>query len=193
VRLKPQTGTQYEAGIKWQPNLNTLVTVTAFHIKESGRPIDGPTPGVRLQSGKLTTKGIEFEASHTLPGNFELLVNYGYNKLTSNDSPYFIYMPKHTASAWTTKTFGVAEGAQLRLGAGVVYTGKRSSVGPTWTIITPSYTTVDAMAEITWDKWRVSINATNLLNDFYYASCLDRGDCFMGAPRNVMGAIGYRF
>jgi iron complex outermembrane receptor protein len=193
VRLKPQTGTQYEAGIKWQPNLNTLVTVTAFHIKESGRPIDGLMPGVRLQSGKITTKGIEFEASHTLPGNFELLVNYGYNKLTSNDSPYFIYMPKHTASAWTTKTFGVAEGAQLRLGAGVVYTGKRSSVGPTWTIITPSYTTVDAMAEITWDKWRLSINATNLLNDFYYASCLDRGDCFMGAPRNVMGTIGYRF
>jgi iron complex outermembrane receptor protein len=193
VRLRPQTGTQYEVGMKWQPDLNTLVTVTAFRIKEAGRPIDGPTPGLRLQSGELTTKGIEVEASRTLPGDFELLVNYGYNKLTSNDSPYFIYMPKHTASAWTTKTFGVAEGAQLRLGAGVVYTGKRSSVGPTWTIVTPHNTTVDALAEITWDKWRFTVNATNLLNNFYYASCLDRGDCFMGAPRNVMGTIGYRF
>lgn len=193
VRLKPQTGTQYEAGVKWQPDAGTLVTVTAFHIKESGRPIDGPTPGVRLQSGKLTTKGIEVEASRTLPGNFELLLNYGYNKLTSNDSPYFIYMPRHTASAWTTKSFGLAEGAQLRLGAGAVYTGKRSSVGPTWTIVTPSNTTVDALAEITLDKWRFAVNATNLFNKIYYASCLDRGDCFMGAPRNVMGTIGYRF
>lgn len=193
VRLKPQTGTQYEAGVKWQPDLNTLVTVTAFHIEESGRPIDGPTPGIRLQSGKLTTKGIEVEASRTLPGNFELLVNYGYNKLTSNDSPFFIYLPRHNASAWATKTFGVADGAQLRLGAGAVYTGKRISAGPTWTIVTPSYTTVDALAEVTWNNWRFAVNATNLLNNIYYASCLDRGDCFMGAPRNVMGTVGYRF
>lgn len=193
VRLKPQTGTQYEAGVKWQPDLNTLVTVTAFHIEESGRPIDGPTPGIRLQSGKLTTKGIEVEASRTLPGDFELLVNYGYNKLTSNDSPFFIYLPRHNASAWATKSFGVADGAQLRLGAGAVYTGKRISAGPTWTIVTPSYTTVDALAEITWNNWRFAVNATNLLNNIYYASCLDRGDCFMGAPRNVMGTVGYRF
>jgi iron complex outermembrane receptor protein len=193
VRLKPQTGVQYEAGVKWQPDDNTLVTVTAFRIEESGRPIDGPTPGVRLQSGELTTKGVEVEASRTLPGNFELLANYGYNKLTSSDSPYFIYMPRHTASAWTTKTFGIGQGAQLRLGAGVVHNGKRSSVGPAWTIVTPSYTTVDALAEITWEKWRFTLNATNLLDDRYYASCLDRGDCFMGAPRNVMATVGYRF
>ena len=102
-------------------------------------------------------------------------------------------MPRHTASAWTTKTFGIGQGAQLRLGAGVVHNGKRSSVGPAWTIVTPSYTTVDALAEVTWEKWRFTLNATNLLDDRYYASCLDRGDCFMGAPRNIMGTVGYRF
>lgn len=201
ARLRPQTGTQYEVGVKWQPDPGTLVTVTAFHIEESGRPIDGLPGQGRLQSGKLTTKGIEFEASHTLPGNFELLVNYGYNKLTSDDSPFFIYLPRHNASAWTTKTFGLPEGAQLRLGAGVVYTGKRKSVGPPWASVTADTTTivtsdnaiVDALAEITWNKWRFAVNATNLLGNIYYASCLDRGDCFMGAPRNVMGTIGYRF
>jgi iron complex outermembrane recepter protein len=190
--LKPQTGRQFEAGVKWQPDLNTLVTVTAFHIKESNRPITGPG-SVVTQSGELTTKGVELEGSRTLPGNFELLVNYGYNKLTSNDSPYFIFLPRHTASAWTTKTFGTADGAQLRLGAGVVYTGKRRSVGPVWTIVTPSNTTVDGLAEITWKNWSFSVNATNLLNNQFFASCLDRGDCFMGAPRNLMGSVAYRF
>ncbi len=43
------------------------------------------------------------------------------------------------------------------------------------------------------DKWRFSVNATNLFDKRYFASCLDRGDCFMGAPRNVMGTIGWRF
>ena len=49
------------------------------------------------------------------------------------------------------------------------------------------------MAEITWDKWRVALNATNLLNSKSFASCLARGDCFMTAPRNVMATLGVRF
>nr|WP_240511344.1 TonB-dependent siderophore receptor [Novosphingobium panipatense] len=187
---KPQTGTQFEAGFKWQPEARTLVTVTAFRIKERNRVLYLAN-NATTQSGELTTKGVEVEASHTLPGNFELLVNYGYNKSKASES--LDYMPRHIASAWTTKTFGVGDGAQLRLGGGVVYTGKRRSVGPAWTIITPDYTTVDALAEITWDKWRFSINATNLLDKRYYASCLARGDCFVGAPRNVMGTVGFRF
>lgn len=189
-QLKPQTGRQFEAGLKWQPDLNTLVTVTAFHIKERNRVLyDGA--GDASSSGLLTTKGIEVEASRVLPGNFEVLANYGYNKLKASQS--LDYMPRHMASFWTTKTFGASDGAQLRLGAGAVYTGKRRSVNSTWSLVTPSYTTVDALAEITWDNWRFSINATNLLNKQYYASCLARGDCFMGAPRNVMGTVGFKF
>lgn len=189
---RPQTGKQFEVGVKWQPEPNTLVTVTAFHIKERNRVLYLAS-GATTQSGELTTKGIELEASHTLPGNFELLLNYGYNKLKSEVNTDLDYMPRHIASAWTTKTFGVAGDARLRLGAGVVYTGKSISTSSIWSIVTPSRTTVDALAEIDWQNWRLSINATNLLNNRYYASCLARGDCFMGAPRNVMGTIGYRF
>lgn len=204
---KPQTGTQFEAGVKWQPERNTLVTVTAFHIKERNRVLY-LAGGATSQSGELMTKGIELEASHTLPGDFELLVNYGYNRLRSERNTSLDYMPRHIASIWSTKSFGLAaDGAQLRLGAGAVYSGKSKSTGAIdpyglnpaipadtlYTIVTPSRTTVDALAEITWNKWRFSLNATNLLNKKFYASCLARGDCFMGAPRNVMGTIGYRF
>ncbi|WP_395397562.1 TonB-dependent siderophore receptor [Novosphingobium sp. BL-8A] len=188
--LTPQTGRQFETGLKWQPNPHTLVTVTAFHIKERNRVLYGENNSV-TQSGVLTTKGIEVEGSYILPGDFELLANYGYNKIKATES--LDYLPRQTASFWTTKSFGVSGDAQLRLGTGVVYTGKRRSVGSAWTIMTPDYTTVDALAEISWDKWRFSVNATNLLNKRYFASCLARGDCFMGAPRNVMGTLGYRF
>jgi iron complex outermembrane receptor protein len=189
---KPQTGTQFEAGVKWQPEPSTLVTVTAFHIKERNRVLYLPN-NATAQSGELTTKGIEVEASHTLPGDFELLVNYGYNKLKSEVNTSLDYMPRHTASIWSSKSFGVADGAKLRLGAGVVYSGKSVSTSSLWSIVTPSRTTVDALAEINWNSWRFAINATNLLDNRYYASCLARGDCFVGAPRNVMGTIGFRF
>jgi len=178
--------------VKWQPEGHTMVTVTAFHIKERNRVLYLPN-GATTQSGELTTKGVEVEANHTLPDGFELLVNYGYNKLTSEVNSSLNYMPRHIASIWSTKSFGMTDGAQLRLGAGVVYSGKRKSSSAIWTITTPSYTTVDALAEVEWNNWRFAINATNLLNNQYYASCLARGDCFMGAPRNVMGTVGFRF
>ena len=203
---KPQTGTQYEVGMKWQPDPATLVTVTGFKIKERNRVLYLAN-NATTQSGELKTKGIEVEASRRLPGNFEVLANYGYNKLRSESNTSLDYMPRHTASFWSSKTFGMTDGAQLRLGAGVVYSGKSKSTGPLnpygytpgipastlYTITTPSRTTVDALAEVTLDHWRFALNATNLFNEKQFASCLARGDCFMAAPRNVMGSVGFRF
>jgi iron complex outermembrane receptor protein len=192
--FKPQRGVQYEVGVKWQPDPSTLVTLTGFHIKETNRPIDDPAnPLGQIQSGELTTKGFEVEASRILPGAFEVMVSYGYNKLTTKDSPFFDYMPRHNASIWSTKTFRMNDETSLRLGAGVRYTGKRSSIGPAWTIVTGDNTLVDALAEVEWRDWRFSLNATNLFNQEFFASCLSRGDCFVGAPRNVMGTVAYSF
>ncbi|RKF23520.1 TonB-dependent siderophore receptor [Altericroceibacterium spongiae] len=192
-RFKPQRGTQYEAGFKWQPEDNTLVTITGFHIKESNRPISDPLhPNERIQAGELTTKGIEFEASHRLPGNFDLLVNYGYNKVKVDDASSFNYMPRHSASVWSTKSVTVNDDLAFKFGGGVRYVGKKDSVSPVWTMTTDDVTLVDAMAEMTWQDWRLTINATNLL-DKNYLSCLARGDCFVSEPRNVMATIGYKF
>ena len=205
--FRPQTGTQYEAGVKWQPAPTTLVTVTGFHIKERNRVLYLAN-NVTTQSGELTTKGFEFEASHTLPGNFELLLNYGYSELDSEVNTSLDYMPRHTASLWSTKTFATsADGPQLRLGAGIVYSGNSKSTGPLdpyaldpaiapgtlYTIVTPARTTVDALAEVSWNQWRLAVNATNLFDERAFASCLARGDCFMAAPRNVMATLGFRF
>jgi len=189
---RPQTGTQYEAGVKWQPAPSTLVTATAFKIKEENRVLYLAAGGT-AQSGVLNTKGFEIEASHVLPGNFELLANYGYSKLKSETNTSLDYMPRHTASFWSTKTFGLPDEAQLRLGGGVVYSGKSISTSSVWSIVTPSRTTVDALAEISWDKFRLALNATNLLDNKFFASCLARGDCFVGAPRNVMVTAGVKF
>ncbi|MET0546586.1 MAG: hypothetical protein ABWZ40_09765, partial [Caulobacterales bacterium] len=116
-----------------------------------------------------------------------------YNNLKPSDTPFFDYMPEHNASFWSTKTFELANEFDLRVGGGVRYTGKRESSSALWTIETEDNTLVDALAEVTKDKWRFTLNATNLFDKKFYASCLSRGDCFMGAPRNVMGTVGYRF
>lgn len=206
LAFRPQRGSQYEVGIKWQPNAATLVTVTGFRIDETGRPVDDPStadPFDQMQTGKLRTKGIEVEAIHRMPGKFDIIVNYGYNKVTSLNTA-FDYLPRHNASVWATRTIDLSDRASVRIGGGVRYTGKSFSTGfggydPVtgdpfnWTIVTPDRTLVDALVSLTWDKWSLSVNATNLLGEKFYASCLARGDCFIGAERNIMGTLAYRF
>src|SRR3546814_309702 len=102
-------------------------------------------------------------------------------------------MPRHTASLWSTKTFGLPDEAQLRLGGGVVYSGKSVSTSPVWSIVTPSRTTIDALAEIRWDNWRFAVNSNNLLGKQYFASCFPRGDRFMCEPRNLLATLCYIF
>ncbi|MET4895622.1 TonB-dependent siderophore receptor [Sphingomonadaceae bacterium jetA1] len=189
--FRPQTGKQFEGGVKWQPDRATLVTLTGFHIKERNRPVPDPrNPLGQIQAGELTTKGFELEATRTLPGDYDLSLAYGFNDV-DGDTGEIGYLSRHTASAWGTKTFQGAW-ATLRLGAGVRYLGEQVSGNAAWTIVTPARTMVDALLELERDRWRLRLNATNLLDNRAYASCLARGDCFVSAPRNVMLSLGYR-
>jgi iron complex outermembrane receptor protein len=42
-------------------------------------------------------------------------------------------------------------------------------------------------------NWRVAVNAANVGDRQYIASCLSRGDCFLGYRRSATASIGYRF
>ncbi|MDR6129030.1 iron complex outermembrane receptor protein [Sphingomonas sp. SORGH_AS802] len=189
--FRPQTGRQFETGVKWQADRATLVTLTGFDITERNRPIPDPAnPLGQIQAGELTTKGFELEATRTLPGDYDLSLAYGFNDV-DGDTGEIGYLSRHTASAWGTKTFR-GDWATLRLGAGVRYLGQQVSGNDTWTLVTPARTMVDALVELERDRWRLRLNATNLLDNRAYASCLARGDCFVSAPRNVMLSLGYR-
>lgn len=184
--FKPKRGRQFELGVKFHPDEHTLVTITGFHIKETGSPVDDPStpdPFDQMQAGTLTSKGYELEARRTLPHDFEIIANYSYVDIPVDD------VAKRNASLWTAKTFAMNETTALRLGAGVRHTSARHSGA----ITSPAYTLVDALAEITSGPWVFSINANNLLGETYFANCLGRGDCFMGADRNVFGTVSYRF
>lgn len=189
--FRPQRGHQFETGVKWQPTPATLVTLTGFSMKDTNRPVADPAnPLGQIQAGDITSKGVEVEATQTLPGDYDVWVSYGYNDVRGDGLTD--HAARHTASAWGAKTFRQGD-ATLRLGAGVRYIGDQLSRSTVWTIVTPSRTMVDALVELTRDRWRLSVNATNLFDDRAYAACLSRGDCFMAAPRNVMAAVGYRF
>lgn len=195
----PKSGRQYELGIKFQPNEDSIVTVTGYHIKELNRPVDDPStpdPFDQMQAGSLTSKGVEFEALTLLPGRVQLIANYSYNEAEVDGTNIQLdNVPKHNASLWASRPFELPNAMRLTLGGGVRYSGKNRSYG--WAfpdgIVTPDYTLVDAYAELSWQNWSFALNATNLLGEKYYSACLARGDCFLGAERNVFGTVSYRF
>jgi iron complex outermembrane recepter protein len=195
----PKSGRQYEAGVKYQPNDKSMVTITGYHIKESNRPVDDPTtadPFDQRQIGSLTSKGFEFEARTMFPGDLMLIANYSYNEAKADGTNQQLEnVPKQNASVWASRLFPLPQEASLRLGAGVRYTGANRSYGPAFPngLRTPDYTLADAFAEINWQRWSFSVNATNLLGKDFYSACLARGDCFIGAERNVFGTLKYRF
>ncbi|GGC02348.1 ferrisiderophore receptor [Novosphingobium endophyticum] len=197
--FRPKQGHQFEGGIKFHPTDATLVTVTAYHIKENNRPVDDPStadPLDQMQAGSLTSKGIELEGNAVLPGKLQLLANFSYNEAEVEGTEVQLdNVPKYNASLWATRPFELGEDLSLLLGGGVRYTGAHRSYGPAFPdgVRTPGYTLVDALAELSWQNWSFRINATNLLGKRFYSACLARGDCFMGEERNVFGTVSYHF
>ena len=198
--FKPQRGKQVEAGVKWQPRIGTLVTLTAFDITETNRQTNDPDNVLNtIQTGEVTAKGFELEASHTLPGDLRLTAAYSRTKAQVTKSSFAAEIgvqvsdvPKHQASLWAVKTLPLGD-TTLRLGAGVRYVGDTISTGVAGTLVTPSYTLTDALVSLDWSRWAFSLNATNLFDKSYYAPCRAFGDCFTGNRRALIGSATYRF
>ena len=105
--------------------------------------------------------------------------------------------PKHMASLWGDYAFNEGALDGLRLGAGVRY------VGYSWadaenTMKVPSYTLFDAsvgydLSKVGIKGVDVRVNANNLTNESYVATCASLSFCYMGEERNVSATVSYEF
>ncbi len=178
-----------------------LLTAAYYDIVEKNRPTNDPADPINVfQTGEVTSKGFELEGAFEIPGDIQLTAAYTFNNARVSESLYTYEegervndVPRNQASAWAVKAFPVGSEAVLRVGAGVRYIGNTRSTGPANVITTPSYTLVDALVSLDWDRWTAAINATNLFDKSYYTACRTFGDCFSGNRRYVVGSLGFRF
>jgi iron complex outermembrane receptor protein len=199
--FEPLRGRQWEAGVKWMPSGGRyMATAAGYLLKERNRLSPDPAdPLFQVQRGEVTVKGVELDVTAAL-GELELVGNYTYadarNSASSDPAdPYLdkrlASIPEHSASLWATQGFDAFGAEGFRAGAGVRYVGK------TWDgrdqLATPSNTLLDAMFAWDFGRWRYALNATNLFDETYLATCLDRGDCWFGSRRNVSLKATYRF
>jgi iron complex outermembrane receptor protein len=204
VPYVPRTGRQYEAGIKFQPSPRMLFTVAAYDIREENVLIADPDELQNfIQGGSTRSRGIEAEANVRLPEDFNLTASYSYTR-----AEYLVVdgrqrgdrrenLPEHQASAWASKGFELGGDLGARVGAGVRYQGDKVSFDQLYTI--DPVTLVDAMVELNYGKWSLSVNGANIFDKKVYTNCsyggppIDEGYCYMGKDRTILASLRRKF
>ena len=200
VPFNPETGTQYEAGIKYQPkDTNLRMTAAVYNLRRQNVTTADPThPGFSIQTGEISSRGFEFEAVASLTSNLNLTAAYTYNdaRVTRSNRADLgkrpFRSPPHLASLWADYTIREGALSGFGFGGGIRYVS--ASAGDSLnTFEAPAYTLVDAMVRYEIDNWRFSVNATNLFDTYYVAACFAIDQCNVGRTRTILGTVTYRW
>jgi len=179
--FKPEEGTQYEVGLKYEPTfIDGLFTLSLFDLTRQNVPSYVTLYG-ETQTGEINSRGVELSAQVNVTPDFLLTGSLTVMdvKITKDDprngvdyegkTPFIT--PEVLASVWGNYTFrgeGWYDGVSV--GGGVRY------IGSSWgdnenTLKVPGVTLVDAKLGYEKDNWGVDLNVTNLFDEEYVSAC----------------------
>lgn len=193
----PKRGNQMEVGLRYQPlGSKSMYQIALYDLKESNRLTGDPfNPGFSIQRGEVNVQGVELDMAANLTSKIDMLANYTYTHARTDDGPgpegYVAEVHPHVASLWTTYKFSIGDYDGFKVGGGVRYIGNNED--ETGRLDIPSVTLFDAMLSYDAKDWSAAINANNITDETYVASCLSRGDCWYGSRARVIGSLTYKF
>lgn len=196
--LAPETGVQYEVGVKYQPiGWNALFTFAAFDLTRDNVVTYPPPLYTAAQTGQVRSRGVELEGTTSLADGWNLRAAYAYVDAVITQDPVKAgktptTVPLNRASLWSDYTLQNGPLAGLQFGGGIRY------VGTTWgddanTFKVGSSTVLDALLAYSRDNWRLSLNVTNLADTRYVAACYSLSGCFYAEGRKAIARATYRW
>ncbi|WP_338474099.1 TonB-dependent siderophore receptor [Pseudomonas sp. MS646] len=212
--LPPTDGKQWELGLKYQPpGTDDLYTASLFRIDQENLATKLPQENFYRAVGAVRSQGLELEAHLQLTEQLKVLGSYTFTDIeysksmistlssaadiieNKGNSP--TQAPRHMASLWADYRFDSGALDGLRLGGGVRYVGYSWADAENTTKV-PSYTLFDAsvgydLGKVGLKGVDVRLNANNLTNENYVASCASLSYCYLGEERNVAATVSYRF
>ena len=200
--FEPESGRQYEVGIKYQPKgSGILLTAALFDLTRENYVQFDPATFLQVQRGKARSRGLELEGIANFDNGIDVIANYTLldNEVLESADPVergkrLTQTPAQFASVWTKYTVpsGVLRG--LGIGGGARYTGSTYS-NEANTFKVPSYVVGDAAIDYVWGHYRLALNITNMFDHGAF-SCFERSGtnfCTFGERRSVVGTVAYRW
>lgn len=210
----PVTGDQYEIGLRYQPpGSNIFVTLSLYEINQQNVKTpdtvnDGPTDcgGGRcaVQTGEAQIRGVELEARASISESLTLIgtatqtdSEITQSNVVGEQGNQLPQLPEMMASLFLD--YHLVEGplSGFGVGGGVRYIGE--SYGNTAnTLAIPDYTLFDLFARYDLSKLGadgviLSLNARNVTDETYVATCNTVQSCYYGSGRTVTARLQYRW
>ncbi|WP_211090302.1 TonB-dependent siderophore receptor [Pseudothauera nasutitermitis] len=190
--FEPTEGTQYEAGVKYQPpGQEGFVTVSLFDLTQTNTTTtDLAHPGFSVQTGEERSTGIELEGYIVLMRDLGIKGAYTYQnpRVTRSNVANRVgcqsnQVPKETASIWLDYRPAALAGWQFAGGAR--YKGKTPAGFGCSAPYDKAFTLADLAIAYETTEYRIALNVTNVFDKKYFTNA------FRGSERETSVQFNY--
>lgn len=197
--FEPETGTQYEVGIKGDLSNKLSATLALFNLTRSNVLTTDPNnSNFSIQTGKQRSRGIELDISGEILPGWSIAAGYAYiDAHITDDENYavgnrLVNAPENSFGLFTSYKFQSGNLEGWGLGLGLFYVGEREGdLKNSFTL--PSYFRTDASIFYKRDRLRAAVSIKNLFNVEYYESASSDLRVYPGEPLTVQGTISWQF
>lgn len=196
---KPSDARQIEGGVKLQPrSTNSFITASVFQINQTNVIVADANFNSH-QDGEARSRGVEIEGvaslSHglNLHGGYTLTATDNVNDVTSaNIGKWLPQTPRNQVSAFSDYTRRGGRFAGVGGNFGVRFVGANAADAAN-SFFVPNYALLDGGLRFGYRPLLFAVNATNLTDRRYVATCTALTTCYYGYVRNVIGTVKYHF
>jgi len=197
--LKPETGQQYEAGVKanvWEDRLDLTASIYQL-TRQNVITDDLGHVGYSIQTGEQRSKGVELDAHAHLADGWEAILTYAYinarvtkdNTIPVGDHP--LDVPPTSVGLWTQYEFQSGALKGFGIGGGVYrYSSQWGDLPNSFKL--PDYTLVNGLLSYDFGPAALQLNVKNVFNERYYLGSYDIAYIQPGMPRNYMLTLSWK-
>ena len=194
----PETGKQYEIGLRYQPpGKNASYSAAIFDLRRQNVMTFNQVY-VPEQVGEVRIKGLELEATLQPMRNLNVVAAYSWTpsaKVTQSNNPDKISkqlqsVSEHQIALWSDYRFSTG----IKFGLGVRHASSNHGHSESAPAKVPSYTLFDALLGYDLGRWSLALNVRNLTDKIYLGNNCDSYGCGgYGERRRILGSVSYRW
>jgi iron complex outermembrane receptor protein len=196
--FKPETGKQWEAGVKVEMDEGrTNLNLAVFDLRRRNVLVsDTANTGFSVAVGEQRSRGAEVGITSDFRNGLSLMAGYAYTAATVTDDggqtvttvgQWLDNVPRHSFNTSARYRFkGALNGWEAN--GGVHGQGMQHTNGYTL----PGYVLADLGVAYNAAHWRAALNVKNIFNTEYYAGGLARAVA-LGDDRTILLTLGYRY